>query len=366
MRNEIIYCPVIKGKQNDLKAFALVPRDLADKSKPVYELPPFRKGDKVEIGISKFVKRMSKFAPSKACYIDCPVLDLNSTTSWGDEALAFTYGSLTSAKVVFEPVYGFDRDPSFWPLVAKQAKQSGGMLLRLDNDDLESPEDTVDQIRNLKRFGLDLSDMDVMIDCRSLVSKSQALQLATDIADFADLLANAGKPRKFIVSGSVAPKTVALVPKDSLGEIERHELTLWAALQTDVLPWPVTYSDYGVIHPDFSDQLPATHINGKIRYSKGRALFIHRGHSLRLGSKFQQYRDLAAELIASKHYMGSTFSYGDRYAHDCANSRAGTGNAGTWVLVDQNHHFVHAVIQIDRLMLAYRPKMTTDELLAIA
>ncbi|NJS37192.1 MAG: hypothetical protein HC765_13580, partial [Brachymonas sp.] len=179
-------------------------------------------------------------------------------------------------------------------------------------------------------------------------------------------LALVGKPRKFIVSGSTAPKTVASISKDSVGEIERHELTLWAALQTDVLPWPVIYSDYGVIHPDFSDQLPATHINGKIRYSQGRTLFIHRGHSLRLGNKFQQYRVLAAELAASKHYMGSTFSYGDRYVQDCANNRAGTGNAGTWVLVDQNHHFAHAVVQIKRLISKYRERMTLDELLAVA
>lgn len=81
-----------------------------------------------------------------------------------------------------------------------------------------------------------------------------------------------------------------------------------------------------LIHPDFSDLTPSPHINGKIRYTQGSKLHVHRGQSLRQGDKYEQYRGLASEVLHSSHYQGGAFSYGDQYMHDCATGHAGTGN----------------------------------------
>jgi hypothetical protein len=248
-----------------------------------------------------------------------------------------------------EPAFGFDRDDALWPTVIAQAKRSGGLLLRLDRDDLESFQETIDQIADLRLRGLDLRELDVMIDQRSLNSDDETLAAASATADFIDALCSSVPVRKVLVAGSSAPKTVSEVERDSYGVIPRRELTLWAHVASERLPVQPIYADYGVIHPDFSDQTPSTHINGKIRYTQGKVFHIYRGHSLRQADKYEQYRGLAAAVSRSAHYQGSSFSYGDRYIYECATGHSGTGNPGTWVLVDQNHHVTYTAKQFRQL-----------------
>ncbi|HIE4837670.1 beta family protein [Burkholderia multivorans] len=104
-------------------------------------------------------------------------------------------------------------------------------------------------------------------------------------------------------------------------------------------------------------------MNGKIRYTHGAKLHIHRGHSLRQGEKYEQYRRLAAAVVGSSYYQDRTFSYGDRYIYECATGHAGTGNPGTWVLVDQNHHISYTVKQAVRLRALATQGASIEELL---
>jgi Beta protein len=366
MDADFLYCPIIKGKMNDIRAMAYVAPQVAEHIKPLYELPPFIPTDKPEDLLARFAKRLSKLASVRPSYVDFPLLGPGARTSNNEIALQVAYGQLNAVRVPFEPVYGFDRDDVLWPLVIKQANQSGGMLLRLDSDDLEFPTETIERITDLRSRGLDLRMLDIMIDRRYLSSKQNALSAAADAADFIDSLASTITIRKILMAGSCALKTVSEIDKDGFGEVQRHELTLWTSAATKQLPITPIYSDYGVIHPDFSDLVPATHINGKIRYTEGTKFHVHRGHSLRQGNKFGQYRVLSANVVASSHYQGSNYSYGDRYIHDCATGHAGTGNAGTWVLVDQNHHFTYMVNQIQRLRAQLGRGLSADSILESA
>lgn len=346
---DFAYCPIIKGKMNDIKAMSLLASSTAGAIRPLYELPPFLPTQTPEQVLSRFATRLSKLSGSRACYVDFPLLKPGAKTSSGEAALDVAFAQLTALGIPFDPVFGFDRDDSLWPLVVKQAKSTGGLLLRLEPDDVEFAEDTIEKITDLRSRGLDLRMVDVMIDCRFLSSEGAARDVAAEVADFIDKLAATTTMRKFLVAGSSAPKTVTEIEKDSTGDVARSELTLWATLATERLPVEPIYSDYGVIHPDFSDLTASTHINGKIRYTEGKKIHIFRGHSLRLGDKFEQYRKLAAAVASSRHYQGNSFSYGDRYIYDCATGHAGTGNPGTWVLVDQNHHVSYTDHQLRKL-----------------
>lgn len=363
MDTDFSYCPIIKGKMNDIKAMSFVAPQLASTMKPLYELPPFKPTESPEVVLSRFVSRMSKLAAKRPCYVDFPLLKPGTMTSQGETALQVAYGQLNAMRIPFEPVYGFDRDLALWPLVVRQAERSGGMLLRLDPDDLEFPEETIEKIGDLKSHGVDLRMLDVMIDQRFLSNQQKTMTAAGEIADFIESLAKSFRFRKVLIAGSCAPKTVTEIQKDGYGAIERHELKLWAILATERLPIMPIYSDYGVVHPDFSDLTLATHINGKIRYTQGTSLHIHRGHSLRIGDKYGQYRRLSAEVAGSRHYQGNNFSYGDRYVYDCATGHAGTGNPGTWVLVDQNHHFTYAANQLQKLRTLADRGLAADALL---
>jgi hypothetical protein len=363
MDMDFAYCPVIKGKINDIKAMAFVAPVLAASVKPLFELPPFKPTDKPEEVLSRFAVRLGKLYSTRPCYVDFPLLKPGARTSGGELALDVGFGQLNAMNVQFEPVYGFDRDESLWGMVAQQALRSGGMLLRLDPDDLEFSEETVERIVDLRRHGLDLRLLDVMIDRRYVESRVAALGVVGETADFIERLVTATTVRKVLVAASSAPKTVAEIQKDGYGAITRSELTLWANLATERLPIRPIFGDYGVIHPDFSDLTMSTHINGKIRYTQGTKFHIHRGHSLRLGDKYEQYRKLSASVASSKHYQSKTFSYGDRYIFDCAAGHAGTGNPGTWVLVDQNHHISYALEQQQRLSVLVNRGLPVEEVL---
>lgn len=349
MQVDFSYCPIIKGKANDIKAMAYVAPAQAAFVKPLYELPPFKPTDKPEEATAKFATRLAKLASHRRCYVDFPMLKPKARTAEGELALEVAFGQLNARQIPFEPVFGFDRDEALWPFIAEQALRSGGLLLRLDADDIEFADETIERVLDLSRYGIDSRYVDVMIDRRYVESREGALGAAVETADFIDSLASRVRFRRLIVAGSCAPKSVAAVERDGYAAIPRHELTLWATLASERLPVRPIYGDYGVIHPDFSDLTLSTHINGKIRYTQGTQLHIHRGHSLRQGDKYEQFRVLAAAVAKSRHYRGQNFSYGDRYIYDCATGHAGTGNPGTWVLVDQNHHIAFASEQMSRL-----------------
>ncbi len=352
---DYVYAPVIKGKVNDIKAASFVAHNFLDRIKPIFELPPFVVTDKAEQVLARFSRNLSKHYAQRPCYVDFPLLREGATTSDGIPVLENAYGQLNALSINFEPTYGFDRDDTQWRLVINQAEKSGGMLLRLTPDDLEFVSDTMDQIQDLTVRGLDTRIVDVLLDCRSLTNAAQTTALSESASVMIDNLATSFRLRKVIVTGSSAPKTVTSVEKNSSGSLLRNELSLWANLRLRNLAMDAVYSDYGVIHPDFTDLTPSPHINGKIRYTKGKHIHIFRGHSLSQDDRYEQYRKLSHAVLNSGLYLGHTYSHGDRYIYDCATGHATTGNAGTWVLNDLNHHFTHATEQISRLeTLIYR------------
>ncbi|KGX36772.1 beta family protein [Burkholderia pseudomallei] len=363
MNQGFVYSPIIKGKLNDIKAMAYVEHSLASQTKPLYELPPFLPTKKPEEELTRFVKRLAKMSGPRQCYVDFPMLKPGTRVETGESALMVGFALLKNAGVNFEPVYGFDRDEAELSTVVQWAQQQGGLLLRLDRDDLDFPDETIERIFELRAMGLDLRMLDLLVDHRYLGTEADALAAAANTCDFVDALTRFVSARAIIVAGSSSPKTVAEIERNSHGEVARQELTLWANVATQRLPANMVFGDYGVIHPDFSDLTPSTHINGKIRYTHGAKLHIHRGHSLRQGEKYEQYRRLAAAVVGSSYYQDRAFSYGDRYIYECATGHAGTGNPGTWVLVDQNHHISYTVKQAVRLRALATQGASIEELL---
>jgi hypothetical protein len=352
---DFAYSPVIKGKLNDIKATSQLSANVSKRIKPVFELPPFAETDKPEQVIARFGDRLVKNYSANPCYVDFPLLKSGAKTSTGEGVLTTAYRQLNALSINFEPVYGFDRDNSQWPVVIQQARRSGGMLLRLEADDMEFASDSMDRIQELSLQGLDLRQMDVLLDCRYLPTVEAAGAMSDMAAAFLETLATSFSIRKAIVAGSTAPKTVSAIPENSSRSLNRNELWLWTSLRVKGLGLDVVYGDYGVIHPDFTDLTPSPNINGKIRYTQGKDIHIFRGQSLRKADKYDQYRRLSHGVINSGFYQGHMFSHGDRYIYDCANGQAKTGSPGVWVLNDQNHHFTYVAQQIQRLeTLIYR------------
>lgn len=355
MNSSFDYVPVIKGKTNDIKAVSFTAPEVASRTKPLFELPPFVETDQAEQVLSRFATRLSKFFGSRPCYIDFPLLKADAATSDGSPALHAAYALLGAAGINYQPVYGFDRSDTHWKFVLDQGRRRDGLLLRLEGDDIEFASDTLDRIHDLTLRGLDIRALDVMLDFRFLADSVSSASSADLTQQFVEQLSTAFNVRRLIVSGSSAPKSVAGIDKNSRGDITRQELSLWAGVRSRQLGLEAVYSDYGVLHPDFTDLTPSPHINGKIRYTQGRHFHVFRGHSLRQDDRYEQYRSLAHSVVQSGYFQGHMFSRGDRYIYDCATGAVNTGNPGTWVMNDINHHCTYAVRQVQRLeALIYR------------
>jgi uncharacterized protein (UPF0335 family) len=349
MNESIVYCPVLKGKANDIEAIAKMAATSSSRIKPLFELPPFKPSDRPEDVTARFAARLAASSNKVECFIDFPLLKPGATTSKGENALVAAYGQLNALGIAFTPTLGFDRASISQKVAIDQGRRSGSLLLRLDRDDIEFPEDTLDRIADLRSYGVDFKTLDVMVDLRYLDSRTRTFSLSEQVEEFLSQLNSTVQHGALIVVASSAPKTVAGIEKDSQGEVFRNELLLWCDLSTSRKLSGIRYGDYGVIHPEFSDLTMSTHINGKIRYTSGQYIHIFRGHSLRQGDKYEQYRKLSKAVLDSGHFMGADFSFGDRQTYDCATGLASTGNPGKWVLNDQNHHITYVAQQIARM-----------------
>jgi hypothetical protein len=190
-----------------------------------------------------------------------------------------------------------------------------------------------------------------MLDLRDL-KKHDLDELQDIVRDFFKINPRIRGYRSIILAGSSALKTVSEVQQDGIGHVVRRELTLWSRVQREVSrDLPLVFGDYGVIHPDFSDQGPNKYMNAKIRYTDRGRIVYFRGHGLKHPVKdYVQYHGLAAQVRDSAAYRGREFSYGDWYIDAVADFNSTSGHPGTWVLADMNHHLEYTTMQMSRLV----------------
>jgi hypothetical protein len=272
----------------------------------------------------------------------------------GSLALESLFGYLRGVQVEFVPVFGFDHEPELWDRVARVAFKDGrGLTFRITSEDLLMPDDTVDElVARVQDADGSASDINLLIDLGSLNGMDRAglVKARSRAQDFIDLAMTARDFGLVSIVGSSMPKDVSEVPKQGRAAIVRSELPLWLEVADSLSDLEIAFGDYGVIHPNFSLKAPATNANAKIRYTSAREHHIFRGYSLKDGIKYKQYHEIAARVLAATEiYEGRDFSYGDDYVWRCANFDASTGNLGTWVEVDMNHHFVYTAAQLTRI-----------------
>jgi hypothetical protein len=344
-----IYIPVIKGKKNDLVALGNLSSICKKEVKPLIELLPTPDNSTFENHVAKFVGNIMKEYPEGPIVVDMYGVRPGETNSEGTSALIYAFNSLYLSGRAFTPCYGFERDDSVWLKLRELIhKLKNGFAFRIDYDDLDDvAEETWVQILNRMAYvGATADNVDLLIDLRYLDDQKSA-EAFNVVSQFLDLCPGGMNFRSTAVLGSSALKMVSSIPKDGIGKIERTELNIWLNLSRRYEGQiPLVYGDYGIIHPDFSDIGPSPKATGKIRYTFGSEIIYFRGHSLFKPSDFPQYRVLSSKVMSSAAYRGARFSYGDSYIADCASSVAGTGNLGTWVAMDMNHHLEVACRQM--------------------
>ncbi len=130
---------------------------------------------------------------------------------------------------------------------------------------------------------------------------------------------------------------------DAVGCIPRIEMMAWKAVFSALKDGSVVFGDYLIRNPEAAEGVIAPHANAKIRYTMENQFFIVRGHSKKFHSLTVQHKDLAQKLVASPHYMGASFSWGDSEVFNCSVGIKELRDATSMIAIDSNHH-INAVV----------------------
>jgi hypothetical protein len=358
------YSPVVKGKTYDLKAFGKAVEAGSIGMKPMVDVLPVSVGKTVDQHIKKLVTDLSFVPLIVPIYVDFYGFLPGQIGPLKFPAVIEGYKALFNEKRYVTPVYGFGRDESVWKhLPAAIAAHGKGFCFRIEIEDLddESENTWANIISKTADLGLTPANVDIFVDLRD-IRIADVDELQDLVTDFFSLMPSGGKYRSLCVAGSSAAKDVTNIARDSVGSVYRNELKLWARLRVDVpICSELVYGDYGIIHPDFAENVPCGGtVNCKIRYTIGDRIIVFRGH-VRSGDSGQTHL-LAQQVIAHVAYRGNGYSAGDSYIYECAHHLIGPGNPANWVFADLNHHYVYVCNQLRKLIGEIDVDISPDEI----
>lgn len=356
MESSTVYVPVVKGSKNDLIAVGKVNNDVRQAMKPLVDaMPVDPKNPSVDKHVYKLCAAIRKHLPFGELFVDFHGLMPDDVVSDGTNAIIYGYRLLKALGRNVTPVFGFERNDELWASLGTIARDFGkGFCFRLERDDLDEYQfdDIWTQIiERSAEMGLPYAQIDLLLDYGHIDAESTE-SLAENVISFLFHNPQVAQFRSVIVAGSSALKTVGAIRKNGEGEVIRQELHLWTSLWRDMPDnFKPIFGDYGVVHPDFSNQGSSKNVNAKIRYTVGDKIVYFRGHALHRPVKdYEQYHEIAGRVIADRRYIGRDKSSGDRYIDDCAKRYVSPGSLAVWVINDMNHHVCYSTRQMTRLI----------------
>ncbi|MGV8896246.1 MAG: beta family protein [Rhodoglobus sp.] len=258
-------------------------------------------------------------------------------------AITTLFDELRTAGTLAVPVVTLDETPETYAAVrAIVAVDVRGLVLRLDCEDAleELPADlkvAIDTV--LAECGASPDTCDLVLDS-GLVSGGVAVQSNTATGAL-NALPYASDWRNIVAAFSGFPALVGdHVPVSSVGSIPRTDAAAFAHLITRWTVACLTYADYGVGVPTYSEVKWSPIPN--IRYALPGEWKIHRAATKMNPSP--QYIALASDVAAAGYFAGSAFSPGDAYIADVASGADGPGNAGSYLKAAMSRHF-HVVLE---------------------
>ena len=352
-----VYVPIVKGHENDLRALSLLHQAWIG-TKPLIEYTLPKPGTDTCADLVTFIERIKQYVALKETFVDFYGFPPGTPDIDGKHPVAAAFDIIRAFGLPVTPVVGFDREvvpertEQMWrELVDLVIAIGRGFCFRVDIEELDgAQEETWEKIiERSAQLKIAPSQTDVVIDLRSIRDRDERA-LKDLVIDFA-LGAGQFIPRSMILAGSSALHTVKQVPENGTLSIERKELRLWAEIFADTqFQFPLIFGDYGVVYPDFDREGSFGNINAKIRYTANDKIHYFRGKLYSKVEPHEQYHMLSQQVMASPYFIGSSYSFGDRYIHDCVKGWEKPRQPGPWVLADQNHHFVHTAHQMEILV----------------
>jgi len=272
----------------------------------------------------------------------------NERMAGGIHPVSFVFDGLRQRMCSAVPVTGLDRDNAYQREIRKVVNKSkSGICLRIKIEQAAkvSLKDDVDSL--LSRLNIKSESCDLIIDLGApnfipLEGFSMAIQRIVSKLPYLN------DWRTFTILGTSFPDTMAGI-KLGVQIIPRYEWQLYKKVVNNFkkvnfrIP---TFGDYGISHPKVIEQdMRMLKPSVAIRYTIDNGWYIVKGKNYK-DYGLKQYHELSRQVLGSKYFFGTAFSWGDKYIQECANRNEKPGNLTTWRQVGTNHHIEKVIRDI--------------------
>jgi len=341
------YVPCLRWKQGEYLAVFQLPPTTRRMFTPLIEVPEigydFEKGTRsktIDQHLAPFTKRVLQKWGRQLCFVDLHLIEHSERMGTGIHPVCFVFDGLRQRMCSAIPVTGLDRDDAHQREIRKVVNKSkSGICLRIKIEQAAKGSFKNDLDSLLSRLKIKSESCDLIIDLGApsfipLEGFSMAIQRIVSKLPYLN------DWRTFTVLSTSFPATMAGIKKG--GEVvTRHEWQLYKMLVADLrkakLRLP-TFGDHAISHPQVLDMdMRLLRPNATIKFTTDDGWYIVKGNNVK-DYGYEQFHGLSEQVLGSRHYRDSAFSWGKEYIRKCANRSAKRGNLTKWVQVGTNHH----------------------------
>lgn len=348
------YLPILKSKQGEFDALALLPPTVKSHVVPLIEITKLEydhaenaKPKTIESHLDSVCKRIySKWGNSFA-FIDTFLI--NDTSPGGMSCVDYLYTRFLQWNFYPLPVIQMATPHKILDLVKEKIfnYNISEVGLRVFIEDITSPSFVGDVEELLERLEVNSEKCHIILDLGS-ADFSNNEDFSDGIIYYLQSFPLFQEWKSFTIAGGAFPPTNFL--KVGVNEIPRGEWlfykTIINKLEIEGLKRKVNYGDYGVVSPGHFEFDPTKmDRSANIRYTHDGIWYVIKGKSLKI-SGHDQYFDLATKVKNSDYYMGENFSAGDLHISNCSQKKTTTGNPTVWNKVGFNHHFSKVIADL--------------------
>lgn len=341
------YTPCLKLKSNELDALKKLDKDLLEYVLPLFDIPRnLKDGDTTE-SVFKYatnaIKKLEKWWDKEKEIIidsyDIPtILDDHGNNIYASLINTFILSGFATI-----PVVALNRDESHNDSVVLLNQTYGfqKIAIRLDLDDMSDLSLIKDDLSLLINTFPDSSYI-LILDVRLIKSQADLDAIVDTCTDFLDdLKADRETSIDKIVVTASAISTYIAKPNMEI-EIPRYEAELFNKLQLQ--HEDISYGDYGIIGPDYSDQVIPEHLmpdvsTPKLIYTDNDQFHVFKGGSFKRHERgYEQFHDLAKKVTELNCFRGSPYSEGDKFIDLKSKTNNSPSSQGHWY---QNLNIAH-------------------------
>ena len=341
------YVPCLRWKQGEYLAVSQLPNTTKNVFTPLIEVPEigwdFEKGREaktIDEHLAPFAKRIHDKWGKRTCFVDLNLIGPKERMATGIHPVFFVFDGLRQRMCSAIPVTGLHRDDAHQREIRNiVARSKSGICLRIQIEQAAkgSLKDDLDSLLSRLKIRSESCDLIIDLGAPSFVPLEG---FSTAIQQIGSKLPYLNNWRSFTVLSTSFPATMAGIKRG--GEVvTRHEWQLYKMLVADLRKTKLrlpTFGDHTISHPQVLDKdMRLLKPNATIKFTIDDGWYIVKGNNVK-DYGYEQFHGLSQQVLASRHYRDSAFSWGKEYIRKCANRSATRGNLTKWVQVGTNHH----------------------------